>query len=516
MSEPYQRILIYVALCAIAVAPVLAVPLPALGDSLNHIARMHVLATIGRSAALRLHYETAWAPIPYLAMDAVVPALARVMPLLAAVRLFICACVLLPVAGAVSLHRALHGRIGLAPAAAFLLSYNFLLSLGFLNFVFASGVAVMLFAGWIAAQSRPPAWRALVFCVPVTLLYLGHAFAWAAYCLCIAGYEVAAAIRAGRAARRLTAIRFAASLAQALPALVLAASFDVGGGYVGQLHTAYGGVAEKLVAFAGPVFFTFDKPGFLVAAATCLLLAILGRCLVLHRAGWPAALALAFAGLAVPHLLFSTWGTDLRLPMVMAIVLAGTVTSRPLHPAVRAGVLCALGALTAVKSADAFRLYRANQTLIDEARGLLRTLPIGARLLTVDVARATRGEAGTHDSNTLWSIPNLAVIDRDAFVPTFFSGVSTVHIRPSYRASSTPNGFPITPAQLWDGMNKTDRPGIDVSDGPGGGRLYHFGWPAKFDHVLVERMGLDAGRLPPNLTLLASTANFELYAIRPR
>ena len=47
---------------AIALAPFCVVQVPGLGDMLNHLARMHVLATIGQSAALQRYYADGPAP----------------------------------------------------------------------------------------------------------------------------------------------------------------------------------------------------------------------------------------------------------------------------------------------------------------------------------------------------------------------------------------------------------------------------------------------------------------------
>ena len=67
---------VYLLLTAIVLAPFLAVRFPAMGDTLNHLARMHVLAALPYSADLQRYYAIHWSPIPYLAMDAIVPLLA--------------------------------------------------------------------------------------------------------------------------------------------------------------------------------------------------------------------------------------------------------------------------------------------------------------------------------------------------------------------------------------------------------------------------------------------------------
>ena len=62
----------------LALAPVLMYPLPPLADYPNHLARMHVIATIGSDPDLSRHYDIHWQIIPNLIMDMVVPLLTRV------------------------------------------------------------------------------------------------------------------------------------------------------------------------------------------------------------------------------------------------------------------------------------------------------------------------------------------------------------------------------------------------------------------------------------------------------
>ena len=62
--------------------------LPPLLDYPNHLARMYLLPHLP-DAALARYYTVHWTPIPDLAMDGIVPFLAKVMPLEWAGKLFI-------------------------------------------------------------------------------------------------------------------------------------------------------------------------------------------------------------------------------------------------------------------------------------------------------------------------------------------------------------------------------------------------------------------------------------------
>jgi len=106
----------------------------------------------------------------------------------------------------------------------------------------------------------------------------------------------------------------------------------------------------------------------------------------------------------------------------------------------------------------------------------------------------------------------VAVIDRDAFVPNVFTGLSTVRPAPALKTSSTPNGPPLHMADLDDGFGRNDDSTGDNANGRGG-RIYWLGWEAKFDYVLIEHFGNRPARLPSVLRLTATSPVADLYRI---
>jgi hypothetical protein len=504
---------VYAALTAIVLAPVWAMQVPGLGDTLNHLARMHVLTSIDTSPALQRFYEVHWSPIPYLAMDAIVPVMMRVMPVYLAGKLFVMACVLMPVVAVITLHYVVHRRLSLVPAGAFLLSYNLLLSYGFLNYLFSAGLGVMLFAFWLAAARWPRWWRAGTFAPLVLLLYFGHAFACAGYCLAVAGYEIGIAARAGWRPWRGVLADFLAAGAQAVPAAAAGATLNVHSGYVGALKTHYGSLATKFEALVSPLIFLSDVQTGFVLLAMCALAAVMARWMRFAPQIWPAALCVGLAAAVMPNLLFSTWGLDLRFPLFTLMLLLGCLSFRRCPSWLSATALCCVIGLTIVKSADAGAALSWLDQKIADNRTMLAKLPVGARLLVVDSAHTKAALHGL-PPNAIWHMPMTAIIDRDAFLPYFFNGLTTVRLQPDMRASSTPNGFPLSPSELWDGLGKTDAGTDRLNDGQGaGGAIYWLGWPAKFDYVLVQLYGGDAVKLPPNLALLAHGQDIDLYRV---
>src|SRR6266568_761098 len=74
-----QTAVLFVVFALVASIPVITHPVPPLTDYVNHLARMHVIATIGTDSDLSRFYEIDWQIIPNLMMDLVIPQLERFM-----------------------------------------------------------------------------------------------------------------------------------------------------------------------------------------------------------------------------------------------------------------------------------------------------------------------------------------------------------------------------------------------------------------------------------------------------
>jgi len=508
MKTRWARLGLYALLSVMVLLPVLTVQVPALGDAINHIARMHVLVA-GDGSPLRRFYTVHWPLSPYLAMDAVVPLLAHIMPLMAAAKMFIGASLLMPPGAVATLQWACRGRIGLVPATAFLLSQNMLLAFGFLNFLFMSGLSVMLFAAWISTTHWPRWRRAAVFAPAVLVLYLGHIFACIGYCLAVAGFEIARAARCRFRPLSSVALDWLAAGTQAVPALLLTPFFDRGQVAIGEAVTHYGTITVRLTSLASPFLFFSD------AVSACVVLAIFACVLLMAwrmriaASVWPAALLLGVASLAMPHVLAGVWGTDLRLPLIACMLGLGGLSLR-LPPRAGALVLAGITLLTLMKSLDGNAILQRLDGRITQTRRVLAALPRGSRLLVMDEAGLT--EPGV-SPNALWHIPLMAVIDRDAFVPYLFTGFMTVHPADAVHDASTPSGRPLDPAELADGLTHPDTPGATIPDGRGG-RIYWYGWRQKFDFLLVQHAG-HRSPLPDFLQPVACSEVADLYKITP-
>ncbi|WP_244608953.1 hypothetical protein [Bradyrhizobium sp. SUTN9-2] len=178
------------ALLAVAsLLPTLLTPIPAMGDYVNHVVRMQLLSQMGTPNA-NPYYEAAWAFYPNLAMDLVVPSMARLIGAENATRLFLLFTQMLIVGGALALEWAVKRRVHLAGFAALLFLYCLPFTWGFVNFESALAIALWGIAAYLLAAERPASVRCAVNTVFVVVLFTAHFFALGIYGATLGLYEL--------------------------------------------------------------------------------------------------------------------------------------------------------------------------------------------------------------------------------------------------------------------------------------------------------------------------------------
>ena len=478
---------------------------------------MYILSHIDGSDALRRFYEIRWRPTTYMAMDAAFLGLSRIAPIYQAGKVFVGLCVLLPVVSVAALHYVVHRRLSAVPIAAFLLSYNYILFYGFLNYLPVLCLAVLFFAGWIATADWPRWPRALLFCVPALALYFGHLVAFAAYCLLVGSFEIGRAWRTGFRPLPVVAADGIAAGLQIVPALALGLIVRTDRPFVGPLTTHFGTLAGKATAVVSPVLFMDHRVDVAIGAAAVLALIaglLTGR-LRLALVLLPSFVAICVVSLLIPAILLDVWGMDLRLPLLAAMLLVAAVsTTEKARPALKLGVLACVVLAVFARSVLITAHLRKADAAIAEFRRVIDAMPSGQRLITVDASngRFVPGDPGLEVTP---SVQSLAIIDRDAFVPSQFTGFGTLRTLPALRPLSSLSNNPagVTLTALIDNYGRVDDPAVDVAT-PLGGRVYSWGWENKFDYVLLEHFGKRPAKLPGELELAASSDLADLYAIK--
>ncbi|HEX3402927.1 MAG TPA: hypothetical protein VHT74_21635, partial [Acetobacteraceae bacterium] len=161
-------------LCAILLAPLALVAMPPLLDYPNHLARATVLAFGSSDPILSRIYAAHWTIIPNLGTDLVLPPLMHILPVHLAGRIVVGCAILLPVIGTLAYSRATFDTWSAWPLAAGLVAYNGTVLLGFINFVVAIGIALLLAASWIAWRDRYPALTVTLAGIGTIALFFCH------------------------------------------------------------------------------------------------------------------------------------------------------------------------------------------------------------------------------------------------------------------------------------------------------------------------------------------------------
>ena len=491
--------LAFAALALLYLCPVLLVDIPAMVDYPNHLARMSILMRDGTPAASR-SYDVVWALYPNLAMDLVVPPLARWIGVEPATKLFYVAGQILIVGGAVAIAAARRRPALASGLAALAVLYGVPFAWGFVNFEFALGLGLFGIAAWLALEEGRPGARFAIHAGMTAALFVAHLFALGIYGVTIAICE-AWRLRRDRAGPGRWLAAFGAMVA---PPLAMAAILVAVPGGVGGDRTAW--------EFPSKLFWIFGLNGWSRELSIALGVPLIALAYVLAREGclrllgpgrWLAiGFALLFA--AMPFRLFDTAFVDVRVLVAAALILPAFVAAR-IPPgrlrAVAIGIVGGVLVLNLLASAYVQAIYRADYRAVIASFDLLRR---SSHVLVADSGDAADPPANLLDY-PMQNVVTLAAHYADAHVPTLFAtpGKQPIRIRPEWRAIDVPEGGLVPIAMLREAA---------------GGRTaslprFVAAWPHDFDYLYV--LGPPAGNpMPDLLEELTSSRRFTLFRIR--
>jgi hypothetical protein len=501
-SDRSVAVVVFSLLAAASLLPVLLTPIPAMVDYPNHLARMYILSQNGTPDA-NPYYEVAWALYPNLAMDLLVPQMARLISVENATRLFLLLSQLLIVGGALVLERVVKGRVHLAGFAALMFLYCLPFTWGFVTFEFGLGVALWSIAAYLMVAERAWPVRFVVNAVFVTALFAAHFFSLGIYGATLGFYEL------WRAYDRKVPYREAIwrLVVLAIPAVALFGIMQLTAGSIGSEGTTW------LFEFK-PVWLFRIMNGYnlTVAAASALALVALlyfaarRGVLRLEPAGIWLAIGFALLYLAIPSTLLGTSFVDLRVIPAAALILPAFCS---LSLPGRRWTIAALTAVTGITLANlaivfaVWLSYRADYAAIIES---FHKIDRGSRVL---VGGSGEGEDPPFNDLTQYPMayaPTLAVHYAKAFVPNLFTAVGKqpVQARAAVRRLAIPYGGPM-PIRVLAAIAAGRAP----SDVPPFIRT----WYRDYDYLYVLGPGV-VNPLPNLLQELDRSARFVLYKIR--
>lgn len=495
-------VLVFAFLVAVVLVPVFSVTVAPLSDYINHLARMHVIAVGKTDPFLSAFYSVDWQLLPNLAMDLVVPSLARVVDVYTAGQLFLAATILMLVTGPMAVHYALFRRFDVWPLAAFLVVYNQVFLVGLMNYLIGAGLAMWGLAAWILLRERPMALRMLVSTTIVGLTYFCHLCAVGLYGLSIGAYELWLWYRRGPKLDRRFALDFAALALPALPIVPLLTA-SATWGLVAEYEWSAQGKLDAITMIFRTYSDTVDI-GALVVAGAALVWAGRRSLIVFH----PATPVLATIGfgvfLALPNMLFGSYMADQRIPIALFLMLLGCFRLQAADAPLRFAFVALVVALSIARTGEVTMQWRAMAHAHDEFRAVVDGLERGRTFL---VAYADEPQLSALEQEAISHIASAAIIERSALVSTEFTvpGKQILRVRKAYADRvDTEDGFPPSVSQLLAAA---------FSDDGAPGR-YWDQWQAKHDYLVVLYTERGHENPAPDLmTLVHDGAGFQLYRI---
>ena len=496
-----QIAVLFAAFMLLISTPIWTHPLPPLSDYVNHLARMHVIATLPKNPQLAGFYEIDWQVIPNLTMDLIVPLLARFMNVYLAGQVFTVLMFALIISGTLALNRALIGRWSAMPLLTFPLLYNYVFLVGLMNYIFGIGVALWALAGWVALRERAWPMRLTLSTVCAVVLFFCHLSALGIYGIGVLSFEI---LRLWQRRQEPWLARVTDFVASGLPFLV-AAPLLYSSPTMDLISRTYWDQRGKIDGLMYVIADYSDIVAFAIVTVTVasIVWAVRRNLLRFH----PLAMALIAVGsvvyLALPRIMFDTYMTDQRVPLGVAFMLFACGDLELRRRLVRRAFLVALVVVIAGRLIEIDLNWSQLSDSTGQFRSSVRRIAPGSKVF---VSYADRALGEDVRDLGLVHAACIAMIERNALVTTAFtvSGKQVLHVKPEYRDFvDTQDGTPPSTAQL---VLAAERPQ------PGTPTFWN-NW-TKFDYLYVLFTEDEAPNPDPTrLKLIADGDRFQLYRI---
>jgi hypothetical protein len=510
---PLQVAALFGLIVAISCVPIVLHPLPPLTDYINHLSRMHVIATVSTNPDLARFYELDWQVVPNLMMDLIVPLIQRITDVYVAGQIYTIASFALILSGALALNRQLFRRWSMLPLIAAPLLYNQVFLVGTMNYVSAIGLALWSLAAWIWLRERAMALRLVVSAVFVVALFFCHLYSVGIYGVGLLAYELHRLLELHRREpfpRRSwpdmwrQVFDFVATGLPFLPIFLLLAMSPTWGlrsGYSWELEGKLDGILYVFQLY-------FPVPALVVAGLVLIVAGLAMYCRVLrfHAVGWMLLLVAAVIYVVMPRIIFDTYMADQRLPISIAFMVLACGQLNIQHAYARPAFATILLALLALRLFEVQTVWNDASRTSDAFRQSMNHIERGSKIL---VAYADPDAGDAPRDQGLMHAACLAIIERSSMVTTAFTvvGKQIMRARAEYRDRvDTEDGTPPSVRQLLELADDPER----ESD------AYWSDWTADYDYVYVLFTRTDQEN--PDPTRLAAKfvgERFALYRILP-
>ncbi len=416
ISPKRMTLILLGAVWLVSLLPLAPFSTPPLADYPNHLARQHIHANLSQSPSLQRYYQTNWAWQPNLAMDIIVPPLARLMPTRWAGKCFLAMLFLLLLSGVTVLHFALYRTWSPWPLLAVLFLYNRIFLWGFVNYLFGVGLCLWVLAAWIIMKPRPWHLRLVLFSLLSLAIYLAHLAAFLSFAIILVSYELS---EWWFQKPHVANINLPSQSAWLVPLLVpVGVYFSSPQGSNPSNVMEWGTLRHKLLVLASGVRNFHDR----MDLASCLLifgLAVLllgSKRLRLHKGLIVCSGTLLLLTLVAPEVALGGDYIDTRLFLPAYFLLASASLWTPKGRLETVGIVVMAATFFLVRTGILLHDWKPSHAIELELNAALQKLPKGSKLLPVYV------EPSPSVSLPIWRhMPNLAVIAKSAWVPTLFT-----------------------------------------------------------------------------------------------
>lgn len=489
---------------ALLLWPLWSVVLPAMTDYPAHVSALYVQIH-AHDPVLSRFYQTEWEFVPDLASEILVPLFATVVPFLASVKLFVSLGLVMWVAAPFAIQYALYRRVGVAALAGALFAYNADFTWGFINFYFATGLALLIFAAWIATEKYASFLRTAAFAAATIVLMFAHALGVFLLTLLLLFFEMVPVDndRRGSLVRRLAVVA-EVLLPAALMFLFLRPAAE-------EAHHVSFNLINSLPARLNAMMQNdFDTTAYaaITVLAALVIAGLWTRRISLHPRMFAVLSALAVFCLFAPSMAGGGWGMHIRFPAVLCLLFFAAMDVK-LEDRWRTALVAVVVVLAAVNATTLFLSWHQQDKQYAEFRSAIDHLPPGSKLFTVLDDKALDGT----DTRMYRHMAEYAIMDRGIFVPLMFTtrGQHVVHTRSEYEpiASLTSSqGHEAPLAALAEFARGDFRADKNLS--------YLNQWPCNYDQVIVVHLGKPQSPVPDLLRLERAYSFFSLYeVVRP-
>lgn len=501
------RTLIWLIALSIGLLPLSLVEILPLVDYPVHLTRQFILMHLNEMPALQAGYALDWGIKPNLAIDLIVPTIAKWMPLTLAARLFT-GVVLLQLVGATCyLTKVLHGKVGLLPLLSLMFLYNINFFQGYLNCLMSSALMIMTFAVWIQSNAWQRLQRIGIIAALTLLIFFLHLFPLAVFALTVLAFE------AGRKQPLKVCFSHVFTLIYALIPVTILWFLKPSGPEASNFE--FGPLIGRAYMWLGPVLsFTPSDVLMILIMLLVLLMSILeakGNPFI-HSMRWPL-FVLFLSTFLIPQSMLGGSGVHLRLPVILTFIALASLSPHILTPQRTKVFLILLLLILSLRSADIARKWIKFDLDFSELRTASMMITPGARVMTLDeISQPFQQLIFSHATD-------LAILERCIFVPHMakIKDQQPIVAAPSTQHIDGGSAVPVTRLQFDQGSNKEKSSELLGQHYSGWTKPYFANWPDHFDYVFhIHDKGYQNNPKPEFLDSITTGSFFSIYRVRQR